>query len=124
MPFRSVRTQTRILDTIAYAADLFENSPGFAPLLVLLSDMVEESPILNLDRGPVSSDQFVATVDRLRAQGLAPNLGATIHVSGGAGADAAAYEATKAWWSHYFAACSGQLERYARTPLTFPKSEL
>ncbi len=111
---------TRIFDALAGAADIIANNPGYAPEIVVLSDMVEQSPILDLSNRTLDDAGIAALLDKLGTQGLLPDLHqATIHVSGGAGADAAAYAATKSVWEAYFKRANAQLLRYSRSPLTF-----
>lgn len=114
---------TRIFDALTGAADIIANNPGYAPQILLLSDMVEESPILNLKHRTLDDAGIADLLDHLREQGLLPDLHqAAVHVSGGAGEDAAAYATTKRVWEAYFARANAQLQRYSRSPLTFPSA--
>jgi len=117
---------TRIFDAVMTAADLIASERGtggelaYDPQIVLLSDMIEESPIYNMKRNPIEEDHQESVLDQLEASGLLPDLsGAAVHVSGGAGNNAAVYARNRAFWETYFKRSNGELAAYSRLPLSF-----
>lgn len=104
---------TRILDAIAAASEAFGPAPHKGSRLLLLSDGVEESAVVNLAKitnaGAVAGD-----IERARKAGLLPDLrGIEISVIGAGGAN---YPAVKAFWVAYAAATGAKLTNYGRLP--------
>lgn len=113
-------TATRIFDAVVGAADIIANNPGYTPELLLLSDMVEQFQIVDLSNCTLDDTGIDALLDRLGDEGLLPDLQqAAVHVSGGAGKDAAAYAAIRTVWQAYFIRTNARLSRYSRSPLSF-----
>ena len=107
-------SSTRITGTIAAAAQAFGSQPERGDRLILLSDGVEESSIIQLDEG-ADAGQIQAAVDRLREVGTLPNLEHTeLSVVGAGGAN---YGDVEAFWRAYASASGARLVTYGRLPL-------
>lgn len=111
---------TRILETIAAAAQAFGPDADDGDTLLILSDGVEESPSVNLARLPAGDHAIAAAIKNARKQGLLPNLaGVHIHLVG-AGGDGTTIgvSGVSAFWHAYAKATGASLTQIGRLPYT------
>lgn len=128
--FESLRTPksaaaraTCIVDAVAAAAEvLAQGRAADQPLrLLLLSDMIEESPLANFEREKVTPAVTERVLGQLRQRNLLPALaGVKVHVVGASGRSAEHMAQVKAFWLAFFAATGAQVGSYGRAPLTLP----
>lgn len=112
--------KTRIFDAIAAAGELIAANPSRTPEVVVMCDMLEDSPYANFAANPPADAAIEPMIERLRSVGLIPNLAeAAVHVTGGGGADASVYDRVRAFWKAYFPATNAKLGNYTRAPLQF-----
>jgi hypothetical protein len=105
--------RTRIVETIAAAAQVYAPAPRAGDQLILLSDGVEDSEVINLDR-PAGEAAMRAALEAARGRGLLPRLaGLTISVVGAGGQDPAQVER---FWRLYAAATGATIGSYGRLP--------
>lgn len=115
---RAGARNTRILDAIAAVSEVFRPGSGKGGRLFILSDGVEEGPVVNLARLPGGDAAIAQALERARAQGLLPDLrGVEIHIIG-AGGDGTpmGVEGIRAFWQAYAAATGAKLGRIGRLP--------
>lgn len=105
--------ETRIVETIAAAAQAFGLPPRAGSRLVLLSDAVEESLIAQLDRD-ADADARAAAIDRARRAGMLPDLREVQLIMVGAGG--AHYADVEAFWRAYAVATGARITAYGRLP--------
>lgn len=104
---------TRIVETIAAAAQVYQPSPERGDMLILLSDAVEDSELLRLDRG-LSEQQEDAAIALARRQGQLPSLtGISMSVVGAGGPNPAHVER---FWRAYAKATRASIAAYGRLP--------
>ncbi len=109
---------TYLLDAIGATESLFEQGRRVKQrtVLVVLSDMVEESPVANFARVSIDDGYIKQLIDTRRAQKLLPNLqGVGVHAVGASGNTAQHMAALKTLWTQYFSAANAQLLHYARS---------
>jgi hypothetical protein len=104
---------TRIVETIAAAAQVYQPGPRHGDLLILLSDGVEDSELLRLDSGPGEQQEHAALASA-RRQGQLPSLtGVAISVVGAGGPNPAQVER---FWRAYAKATQASVVAYGRLP--------
>jgi len=105
---------TLILAAIAAGAQAFGNGPHEGDRLIILSDGVEEGPVINLTRVKADPADISAALDKARKAGLLPALdGVQITFAGAGGAN---YVAVEQFWRAYAAATHANLLAYGRLP--------
>lgn len=105
---------TLILAAIAAGAQAFGAGPHEGDRLVILSDGVEEGPIVNLTHVRADPTDISAALDNARKAGLLPALdGVEITVAGAGGPN---YAAVEQFWRAYAAATHANLIAYGRLP--------
>lgn len=104
---------TCILQALDRAAEIAAADPHDRVHLLVLSDMVEDSPEAKLLT--LTSAETDSLLARRAREGLVPNLSrVTVTVLGAKGVDAATYEKHKQFWCAYFDATGAVLASYGR----------
>jgi len=121
---------TDIHDGLLLAERVFDAYPEAGPhSLLLLSDMVERSPRLNVARVGTDDEAIASTIDGLAAEGLLPNLrGVQAYVvgagvsQGGTDMPADRFLAIQRFWQAYLSRAGADLpsERYGAALVRFP----
>ncbi len=105
---RSPRTD--ILNTLDLAGKVFAGDPR-RPILVLLSDMLEDSEHYNFEREPVTTSLARRVIEARREAGELPDLrGAHIYVAGASSRNAEIAHEVQHFWIEYAKAAGGRLE--------------
>lgn len=125
--FSQLRTQsaqsvraTCILDAISAAEQVFAQGRAQQRELVylVLSDMVEESPIANFAKKRVDEAMTARLLEGRRKGGLLPNLAEVeVYVVGAGGKNGEQMVRIHQFWSAYFEATQARLRAYGRTPV-------
>jgi len=121
--------QTKILDALQLAERVFGTYPNERRVLVIFSDMVEESERYNFRHAQLTPAKIQAVIERERSQQRLANLkGVQVHVVGAA---AGAYghmnsehiQQMRNFWLAYFKASGADLapERYGSGILDIPQ---
>lgn len=98
---------TDLLFTIGRAADLAKAAEGRQTRLILMSDMLNATPELNMERkGGVPDASWVA---QRKAQGRLPDLRGVCVAVAGAKVSSALGVTTRAFWTSYFEAAGARL---------------
>ena len=118
-----VSPRTDIIGALLAAADLFRTSPAGKNVLVLFSDMRNDTRELELER-PRKIPTALA-LSKVERTGLMPNLhGVEVYVVGvdGAGKDIAYWQSLRNFWTAYFTRTGANLKRYSilREPIPLP----
>jgi len=112
---------TDILNTMLLAQKIFEGDPR-RRVLVLLSDMIEDSPAYNFEREAISEAFTERVIADRRDEGRLPDLGgAHVYVAGASARTAERALAVQDFWMAYVTAAGGTLENrhYAPALLAF-----
>ena len=115
---------TDIFSSLLLAQKLFYDEPR-RKVLVLMSDMIEDSPPYNFEKVAWSPATTEKTLSELDAKGLIPKLaGVCIYVSGASAASAELAENIGRFWQAYFRRTGADMEpsRYAHVLLHWPPS--
>jgi hypothetical protein len=116
---------TKILDGIALAEQRFssdQNPKRSVRWLVLLSDMLENSEALNLEKKAPTGGEIATFIDSRRSSHRLPALsGALVYVAGASGSNSKMFDDSKLFWMEYIKAAGGKCDvgMYQRAPLNF-----
>lgn len=98
---------TDLLSTLSRAADYAKAAQGRSTTLILLSDMLNSTPELNMERkGGVPPQSWIT---ERKSQGRLPDLRGVCTVIVGADVSSVHGMATRAFWKQYFAAVGAKL---------------
>ena len=110
---------TYILDAISATNQLFAQARAQrqALTLMVLSDMIEESPVANFARGTIDNGYATRLIDKRRIQGLLPDLhGVRVYVAGAGGKSGEQMARVQSFWTTFFSATGAELKEYGRNP--------
>jgi hypothetical protein len=113
---------TEILDSLNIADSIFHSEKERRKILVILSDMIQDSKEYNFDKDEIT-DEYINKVIRYRQENnLMPNLmGVKVYVAGASAADSNKFRAVQAFWTHYFAQSGADFSphRYGHSLINF-----
>jgi hypothetical protein len=94
---------TEILDSLNIAHIIFHDEKERQKILVLLSDMIEDSKGYNFEKNKIT-DEYIDKVIRDRQKSkLIPNFtGVKVYVAGASAADSNKFRAIQKFWARYF----------------------
>lgn len=94
---------TEILDSLNIADSIFHDEKQRQKILVILSDMIQDSKEYNFDRDKIT-DEYINKVIRYRQENnLMPNLtGVKVYVAGASAADSNKFREVQTFWARYF----------------------
>ena len=102
---------TEILSSLQVAERVLTSFPKPKKVLVIFSDMIEDSKYYNFERDDLSSQRINQIINRENKDSLLPNLsGVKIYVAGAVAKDTERYNRIKKFWLEYFKACNANLE--------------
>ena len=114
---------TEILNSLNIADTIFHNEKR-QKILVILSDMVQDSKEYKFDRANVT-DKYIADVIRYRQQqNLIPNLtNVKVYVAGASADNSKKFRSIERFWASYFAAAKADFSshRYGHSLIEFEK---
>ena len=113
---------TEILDSLNIADIIFHDEKERQKILVLLSDMIEDSKGYNFDKDKIT-DEYIDKVIRDRQKDkLIPNFaGVKVYVAGASADDSNKFRAIQAFWARYFAKAGADFSphRYGHSLINF-----
>ncbi|HUL30084.1 MAG TPA: hypothetical protein VLZ03_06470 [Thermodesulfobacteriota bacterium] len=113
---------TEILDSLNIADIIFHDEKERQKILVILSDMIEDSKEGKFDKDKIT-DEYINHVIRSRQKNkLMPDLrGVKIYVAGASAADSEKFRAIQAFWAHYLAESGADYSphRYGHSLINF-----
>jgi hypothetical protein len=94
---------TEILDSLNIADIIFHEEKERQKILVLLSDMIEDSKEYNFDKSKIT-DEYIDNIIRDRQKNkLMPDFtGVKVYVAGASAADSNKFRAVQTFWTRYF----------------------
>jgi hypothetical protein len=102
---------TEIMSSLQVAERVFKNFPQPRKILVIFSDMIEDSRFYNFERENLSSQRINQMINREKKGNFLPNLsGVKIYVAGAIAKDTERYNRIKNFWFEYFKNCNANLE--------------
>jgi hypothetical protein len=115
--------RTEILNSLNIADTIFHNEKR-QKILVILSDMIQDSKDYNFARVKVTNN-FIDQVNTYRRQhNLIPNLtGVKVYVAGASAADSNKFRSIENFWARYFAQSGAHFSRhrYGHSLISFEK---
>ena len=115
---------TEILNSLNIADTIFHSEKKRQKILVVLSDMVQDSKEYKFDRVRITN-KYIADLIRYRQkQKLVPNLAdVKVYVAGASAADSKKFRSIEKFWTRYFAATGADFSthRYGHSLLEFEK---
>jgi len=113
---------TEILDSLNIADIIFHDEKERQKVLVLLSDMIQDSKDYKFDKDKIT-DEYIHKVIRYRqTNNLMPHLaGVKIYVAGASAADSEKFRAIQTFWGHYLAESGADFSphRYGHSLINF-----
>jgi hypothetical protein len=103
---------TEIISALIPAQQIFESYPEYGrKILLIMSDMLEESPNYNFDRRPPDERKTKKIIALEKKKNRLPQLtGITVYVAGAGGRSTEQMRKVKNFWLEYFKACGARLE--------------
>ena len=114
---------TEIINSLNIADKIFHNEKR-QKILIILSDMIQDSKEYNFERVKVT-DQYTSQIIRERQkQNLIPKLNnVKVYVAGASATNSKKFRSIEKFWNRYFVACGADfsLHRYGHSLLEFEK---
>jgi hypothetical protein len=114
----STAARTNIFESLRVAGQILASERRRRKLLVLLSDMIEDSEVVNFQRVTLNDAFIQKEIQRQKAKGILPDLqGVTVFVAGAEAEPLERAAAIEKFWREYFAAAGAVIEPggYSRT---------
>jgi hypothetical protein len=115
--------RTEIINSLNIADNIFHGEKR-QKILILLSDMVQDSKEYNFDRAKITDEYIAGIIRERQKQNLIPRLNdVKVYVAGASAADSKKFNAIELFWSRYFAACGADFSshRYGHSLIEFEK---
>jgi hypothetical protein len=115
--------RTEIINSLNIADKIFHNEKR-QKILIILSDMIQDSKDYKFDRVKVTDAYISRIIKDRRKQNLIPKLNdVRVYVAGASAADSKKFRSIEKFWNRYFVACGADfsLHRYGHSLLEFEK---
>jgi hypothetical protein len=124
--FKKGTQYTEILNSLNIADTIFHSEQKRKKILVLLSDMIQDSKEYKFDKVRITNKYIENIIKNRTKQKLIPNLsGVKIYVAGASAANSKRFRAIELLWTRYFKASGADFSthRYGHSLLEFEKNE-
>jgi hypothetical protein len=114
---------TEIINSLNIADKIFHNEKR-QKILIILSDMIQDSKEYNFERVKVTNQYTSRIIRKRQKQNLIPKLDSVkVYVAGASAADPKKFRSIERFWNRYFLACGADfsLHRYGHSLLEFEK---
>lgn len=114
--------RTDIMTSLQVAERVFKNSHQPRKVLVILSDMIEDSEAYNFERESLPNKRIEEIIARERTRKRLPDLSnVKVYVAGASAKTAARFERIRAFWLEYFKSCGASVlpENYGAAMIHF-----
>lgn len=115
--------RTEIINSLNIAEKIVHNEKR-QKILIILSDMVQDSKDYNFERVKVTNNFTTKIIRDRQKQNLIPKLNEVkIYVAGASAADSSKFRSIENFWKRYFVACGADfsLHRYGHSLLEFER---
>jgi len=115
--------RTEIINSLNVADKIFHNEKR-QKILIILSDMIQDSKEYNFDRVNVTDDYITRIIRDRQKQNLIPKLDdVKVYVAGASAGDTKKFRSIEKFWNRYFVTCGADfsLHRYGHSLLEFEK---
>jgi len=113
---------TEILDSLTVADTIFHDEKERQKILVMLSDMIEESKECNFEKNKITDEYINKVIGSRQKNNLMPNLtGVKVYVAGASAADSDKFRAIQTFWTRYFTESGADFSshRYGHSLINF-----
>jgi hypothetical protein len=113
---------TEILDSLNIADIIFHEEKERQKVLVLLSDMIQDSKEYKFDKDKMTDEYINHIIQHRQKNKLMPNLnGVKVYVAGASAADSDKFRAIQTFWAHYLAESGADYSphRYGHSLINF-----
>lgn len=117
--------QTEILNSLNIADSIFHGEQNRRKVLVILSDMIQDSKEYKFDRDNITNRYISQTIGVRRQNNLIPKLsGVKVYVAGASAADPVRFRSIQSFWARYFDESGADFSphRYGHSLIEFEKS--
>jgi hypothetical protein len=117
---------TEILNSLNIADTIFHSEKKRQKILVILSDMVQDSKEYKFDRVKLSNTYIANIIKYRQKQNLVPDLTEVkVYVAGASAPDSKKFRSIEKFWARYFAATGADFSshRYGHSLLEFEKEK-
>ena len=124
--FKHGTQYTEILNSLNIADTIFHNEKKRKKIIVLLSDMIQDSKEYKFDKVRITNKYIENIIKNRTKQELIPNLsGVKIYVAGASADNSKRFRAIELLWARYFKASGADFSthRYGHSLLEFEKNE-
>jgi hypothetical protein len=115
--------RTEIINSLNIADKIFHNEKR-QKILIILSDMIQDSKEYKFDRVKVTDDYITKIIRDRQKQNLIPKLNdVKVYVAGASAADSKKFRSIERFWNRYFVTCGADFSphRYGHSLLEFEK---
>jgi hypothetical protein len=116
--------RTEIINSLNIADKIFHNEKKRQKILILLSDMIQDSREYKFDRVKVTNAYTTKIIKNQKKENRIPNLKTVkVYVAGANAADSKKFRSIEKFWNRYFVAAGADfsLHRYGHSLLEFEK---
>ena len=113
---------TEILDSLNIADIIFHDEKERQKILVILSDMIEDSKEGKFDKDKITDEYIHRVIKSRQKNNLIPNLAnVKVYVAGAIAADSDKFRAIQAFWARYFSESGADFSphRYGHSLISF-----
>jgi hypothetical protein len=113
---------TEILDSLNIADIIFHDEKERQKILVILSDMIEDSKEGKFDKDKITDEYIHRVIKSRQKNNLIPNLAnVKVYVAGASAADSDKFRAIQAFWARYFSESRADFSphRYGHSLINF-----
>jgi hypothetical protein len=113
---------TEILDSLNIADTIFHDEKDRQKILVILSDMIQDSKDYKFDKDRITDEYINHTIQSRQKNKLVPNLAnVKVYVAGASAADSDTFRTIQAFWARYFAESGADFSphRYGHSLINF-----
>jgi len=115
---------TEILNSLNIADTIFHDEKNRQKILVLLSDMIQDSKEYKFDKDRITSEYTNKVIRFRQNNALIPKLaGVKVYVAGASASDSKKFRSVKTFWMRYFSKSGADFSphRYGHSLITFEK---
>jgi hypothetical protein len=116
--------RTEIINSLNIADKIFHNEKVRQKILILLSDMIQDSKEYNFDRVKVTNEYTSRIINDQKKENRIPDLKSVkVYVAGANASDSEKFRSIEKFWNRYFVATGADfsLHRYGHSLLEFEK---
>jgi uncharacterized protein (DUF58 family) len=115
---------TEILNSLNIADSIFQDEKRRKKILVVLSDMIQDSKEYKFEKDKISEDYINMVIQDRQKDNLIPKLaGVKVYVAGASASDSNKFRAVQTFWARYFSRSGADFSpyRYGHSLINFEK---